>query len=392
MIYSKQGGAKVLGHKIANKDGHTAIGAWAKVGGVKKRVLTPIPSNMIVLYSLLADVPGTADIMDGTEGTEDLIGWHAMIESVTPGSIFDTLGSWTHNASEHGSAVQGVAANSNSKDIEHHNTLTNGYLLHLSTHDHNVTQAHTHSGVKSLEGQSTKQSLIPAIGGPVAAAGSIWLVDNEPDAIYDLLFELWGDLVSTCQLWFDDADSTYHYATPSHDHLNSAAFSTASTTQTRYDDSRRRGRAMYYRHGHYVSSAGLPSKDHSQLHLKVGAYEAQVDITFIDILPSGTLGLFTTDTIPDGWTDLATFDDHGIMLCDPASSTLGIAGGAATHAHGSTSGLGNSGDHSILSEDSDAGAEYWRQSLANHTGSAHTHSGSAANAPPSKKIWVATKD
>ena len=391
MIYSKQGGVKVLAHKIANKDGYTAKGAWVKTGGLKKRVLTPIPDNMIILYSDLTDIPSGADIMDGTLGTEDLIDWYAQIESVTPGNIFNTTGSFTHNASVHGSKTQTISARSNSRVIEIHSLSTNGWSLHYSTHGH-PSGSHIHSGVKTTG--IPNQGLIPTIGEEFAAAGSIWLMDTEPDAIYDLLFELWDSFTNGNHLWFTDANSVDDNSpATTHSHEEDGSFNANDQTQTRTQDSRKRSYTLYYSHGHYVRSTVISSVTHEPYHMRVGPYQSLVDVCFLDILPSGTLGLFTTDTIPDGWTDLAAFDQRGLKLTDPDISSLGAAGGSIMHLHPANSGLSNHGDFGVNSTtDSQSGGEQYSQSLADHSGGSHQHTVTGGNTPPSKSIWVASKD
>lgn len=396
-IITRMSGTKVPPHKVIGvhqSQKRIAYSAFVKKNGVKEQVLTPIPANMLIMYDSFGDIPSDAEIADGTNGNPDLHDRYLRLTGSTdPADILQYQGSAAHNGVDHGNAVQEVNVRSNLYGWSKRRTLgASGYLLKETDHGHNAPY-HSHGG--TADHTQRAQGLVPTLHGSIAGKGSVWISMVNFSDIVSLLIEQWYALEEGRFVYFDAyTDGVPLRGGDLHGH-NTASPKTATDTATRYQESYLRDLFLTYAHNHYYDTAMPTFVNDNALRTLASAFRLSTDIRYLESLPSGTLGLFTTGDVPSMFTPIAETNGGLVKLrTDYWGEDIGTQSGSTVHRHRSTSDSSSwrGADVNSLVE-TQSGDEYYNQSRSYHSTTIdHTHSDYLNIMPPNISLLAAVKD
>jgi len=352
---------KVTALSVGVGDVHKdVIGGWVGVSGAWKK-FWGWPDNYVFLYKDAADVPA---------GGTRLSAWDdKFVRAITSGAVAAEGGSDTHDGSDHGEYAGNSGTISNSRNFTDE-SLSSCYCNTQSTHQHSITHTLAADGVSIIP----EYLALLAYTGVAKGEGALFMFDGPtvPSG--------WTQYLLHTGRFIRFASAFGTGGAGSHDHVFVGNTGNANYTQSQ----RSRCRNDYwYRHAMVM--------DHTHTDLNVPSY---IDVLLIyksgpiqfDDLPSGTVGLFNSSSIPVGWS-LWSAAHQRFLKHRPAGS--GGTGGSDTH---TTSFVGNTGSWTnTSSREGNNGSSRYNLSSAVHVMD-HTHPTAANILPAYKDLYIAKKD
>lgn len=355
---------------IDNAIKRSAGAGYVKKDGVKHTVfeLTPIPSNMVVLYTDPNDIPSGATVHTGWDNKFPM--------GATTSSSGSYGGSDTHDGSDHGSggSSTGSASHSQAQD-----TILGGWRFQTATsHAHSANHTHPADGVSIVPEYFT---CIPTSGVPVITPNAVLL------SIEDFSSLGWSnfatDLIGRYLRFSIWASSTGGSATHQHDYY----VGTTSTYSSNEYGTFNGDLNNYLSHNHSITHQHPPDPNEPSF-AKLGFYQPPEEIAYLEDLPTGTVGIFTSTVSYLGWQQYTTLTGRLIRAGDVAEYE--VTGGSDTHAMTEFTGNVGTASGSQNNIRADASLVSRRLSAHGHT-FVHNHTTQANSLPQYVELYIAVK-
>jgi hypothetical protein len=320
------------------------------------------PENFVLLYQNANDAPEESVQLSAYTGR-----FARAITSGTPGA---TGGVETHSGADHGTFSGSSSIIGNNRQFTDE-SLSSCYHNTLSTHSH--TTNHT-MPVDSVSLIPVYMALV-AYTSKRAGKNALFLFDGAT------IPAGWTQYLGNSGRYLRFGNQLETGGSNSHNH----SFTGNSGTANYNRNQRSRCRNDLWRpHRHVINHTHADLNTPSFMDVKIiqkddGAYD-------IGQLPSGTIGLFTTAEIPEGWT---LWEDANNRLLRHNTSTSGGTGGADTHTCtiSASSGVWTS----LGSQEGNFGSEDFNLSSAVHS-ITHAHPTAVNSLPPYVNLYIAKKD
>lgn len=365
----------------------TISGWWVAVGGVWKRILSahiafggtwkkfyqrPFPKNMLVLW--MDTPPDGWLVCNGTDASPNL------------------NGKFLKGASEEGEAGGSNTHTHSDEAVGSTNTDTTACSSGTWTsraartwgHSHTIT--HAHSAV-AKDWQPPYYELIPAVGGPLLNADAVLMWDGDSGDIPDG----WS-YVSDLDTYYPKCNTSAAGGTggnSTHSHTSAFAGADEGVKYTGYvaDNTTHVGSGIV--DTYCMTDAGSHrhtfAHSHTQANMnynlkRVPLIPIAPDADWTEEIPAGVIAFFTGDTVPDGWTQLSSYDDFFPVFASAAGSPITPSKQTHEHSDGATTTSANTPGGS-----SNARTTSNVFSRAGHTHTISNHVHSTAKCVPTKQ-------
>lgn len=382
LVKAKSGSTwyNVKEYKYKNGSSWTTT-ANVKILGADGKWHETVPPNAIILYDLAnGALPSNSVLCNGSNSTPNLLGYYPVM-TTSRSSIFTVGGSSSHDGSAHGTSGT-ITTSSYGHPLGEQVMIGNGGYTTNGSHTHTIS-SHAHSGTQSHE--RPRKELQPTLFNDVIKKDAIFLnlYNNTFDSskFTKVVYNVFLKLSNTNTL--DTAD----YLNTNHRHnqvsLNTSTYA-ASRKWPAYASSYLE--KHYHSATHYAETkTGLSFPNQNFFTLKT-----TTATLYWDELPKGTVVLFTTSTLPKGFSPLTSVngistEDKFIYLKDD----LGVNNSSSTsHNHSHSVGTGGA----VYSGDDLAKVKNEQRTIASHTHTfTDTHGMQVDHRPPFIKLYVGYK-
>jgi hypothetical protein len=335
----------------------------------------PPPANMLVLYTSSGDysgIPGASRYSSGD----------VRFPKSATSSLGGTGGNSTHNASSHGAGLNnGQVIDSQHTKIVH--TSAEDFATDINDHTHTVPSTHSHTGTGTNIPKYV--DFIPVTGGEYIGANA-WIPSIASIVHALLAYDATYDgrhIRLNASLATGGADTHTHAAVTGE--LNDF---TTGHEETVSDTSP----ITWYHYHDHVYDHTHAADGHVYQWYGMRMMKASGDIFDFDSLPSNTAGIFTSASLPSGWSNVS--GSVGRMLrCNATGGATG--GNGTTHTIVLSAGM-NSGvqqDKGVNHQGWDsASGQAWAPAVNHVHAINHGHLTGVSHQPPYINLYIGKKD
>ncbi len=352
--------------------------------GSWKLIYQQIPSNMIVMYGAAGDIPSSYTIQNGSGGTHSFTGCFPYCDTAT---LLSNVGSDVHVANGHGTWEGTSGTSANSKTVQYRSFNANYWHTNDSTHGH--VSNHSHGDTPSIIPEYIEAIPTLPTGSDTEIAPGALFMSASIDLSTLVNWAFWAAVTSRRCLRFGSTGwttggSSLHSHSPTGNSFIAHLKHLKNSWQGSY--------SHWYDHYHALGG-NSHSDNNSPSRGVMGMFEYSGPVTTnLQEVPIGAHALFTSATLPAGWSHASGMNALLIELVPSTSFEIlsGTISGSSIHETGAATHTLHDAPVNSNVAGLDGGNERYRYTGANHghTVGSHVHPNPSNIIPYSVRLYL----